>query len=149
MVGAGLSKHEADVNILWSQYSVIHSAELVTIQMMSTAFRKELHQFDVERALVAWDGMIAKQQMALEVLAVPTMFVSSSTSDMEVCGGLLAFFSSRISRLRTNLHSSCIEAEKGHASAGRHRWWRYLVNFEERCLKLCSSPPFGNCQRRG
>lgn len=86
MVGAGLSKHEADVNILWSQYSVIHSAELVTIQMMSTAFRKELHQFDVERALVAWDGMIAKQQMALEVLAVPTMFVSSSTSDMEVCG---------------------------------------------------------------
>lgn len=53
--------------------------------MMSTAFRKELHKFDVERALVAWDGMVAKQQMALEVLAVPTMFVSSNTSDMEVC----------------------------------------------------------------
>lgn len=52
--------------------------------MMSTAFRKELHKFDAERALVAWDGMVAKQQMALEVLAVPTMFVSSDTSDMEV-----------------------------------------------------------------
>ncbi|EIM88149.1 uncharacterized protein STEHIDRAFT_155506 [Stereum hirsutum FP-91666 SS1] len=63
MIGAGLSKHEAE--------------------MMSTAFRKELHKFDVERALVAWDGMVAKQQMALEVLAVPTMFVGSNTSDME------------------------------------------------------------------
>lgn len=56
--------------------------------MMSTAFRKELQKFDVERALVAWDGMVAKQQMALEVLAVPTMFVSSGTSDMEVCTAL-------------------------------------------------------------
>ncbi|TFY78100.1 hypothetical protein EWM64_g5910 [Hericium alpestre] len=64
MVGAGgLSKHEAD--------------------MFSDAVRKELQKFDAERAVPAWDGLVAKQQAVLEALAVPTMFVTSSTSDVE------------------------------------------------------------------
>jgi len=61
--GAGLSKHEAD--------------------MMSDAYRKELNKFDTERVLVAWDSLVAKQQAALENMAVPAMFVTSSKADRE------------------------------------------------------------------
>jgi len=61
--GAGLSKHEAD--------------------MMSDAYRKEIRKFDAERVLVAWDGLVAKQQAALENFRVPAMFVTSAKADRE------------------------------------------------------------------
>lgn len=53
-------------------------------QMMSDAYRKEMQKFDAERVLVAWDGLVAKQQAALENLRVPTMFVTSAKVDREV-----------------------------------------------------------------
>ncbi|KAF8743830.1 hypothetical protein AX14_000236 [Amanita brunnescens Koide BX004] len=56
MIGVGLSKHEAD--------------------MLNDAYKKELRKFDMERALPAFDGLIAKQQAALAHLNVPTMCVS-------------------------------------------------------------------------
>jgi hypothetical protein len=61
--GAGLSKHEAD--------------------MMSDAYKKEMHTFDTERVMIAWDGLVVKQQAALEKLQVPTMFVTSVKTDRE------------------------------------------------------------------
>jgi hypothetical protein len=52
---------------------------------MSDNFRKELRNFDVERALPAWDALVQGQQARLEALKVPTMFVTSETGDVEVC----------------------------------------------------------------
>lgn len=54
-------------------------------QMMSSAFRKELQKFDAERVLPAWDGLVSKQQTALENLGVPTMFNTGLDTDKEVC----------------------------------------------------------------
>jgi hypothetical protein len=55
------------------------------VQMISAAFQKEMKRFDTERALVAWDGLVAKQQAALENMGVPTMFVTDILTDREVC----------------------------------------------------------------
>ncbi|CAL1702086.1 unnamed protein product [Somion occarium] len=63
MIGAGLTKFEADT--------------------MTDNFRRELAQFDLQRALPAWDGLLAKQQTALETLGVPTIFATSSKADRE------------------------------------------------------------------
>ncbi|KAF9224350.1 alpha/beta-hydrolase, partial [Gyrodon lividus] len=63
LIGAGLSKHEAD--------------------MMNDAYRRDLQRFGAERALLAWDGLIQKQQAALEALGVPTMFPTSSQAHCE------------------------------------------------------------------
>ena len=52
--------------------------------MLSDAYEKELKRFDVERVLVAWDGLVAKQQAALENLQVPTMFKTDISTDREV-----------------------------------------------------------------
>lgn len=52
--------------------------------MLSDAYRRELAKFDTERVLVAWDGLIAKQQIALEKMQVPTMFITDVKADREV-----------------------------------------------------------------
>lgn len=51
---------------------------------MSTAFKRELAKFDSERALPAWDGLLTKQQIAMESLGVPTMFSTTTKTDREV-----------------------------------------------------------------
>ena len=51
---------------------------------MTLSFTKELEQFDKNRVLAAWEGLIAKQQSALEAAGIPTMFVSSLQTDREV-----------------------------------------------------------------
>lgn len=51
---------------------------------MSTAFKRELAKFDSERVLLAWDGLLTKQQIALESLGVPTMFSTTTKTDREV-----------------------------------------------------------------
>ena len=51
---------------------------------MSDAFRTELRKFDAERVLPAWDGLVRSQQARLEVLNVPTMFVTDDANDAEV-----------------------------------------------------------------
>ena len=53
-------------------------------QALTDAFRAELRKFDRERALPAWDGLVTKQQIALEALGVPTMFPSTEATDREV-----------------------------------------------------------------
>jgi len=63
MIGAVLTKHEADT--------------------LNHAFQKDLHKFDVERVLPAWDGLVIKQQAALEGAGVPTMFVTDVPVDRE------------------------------------------------------------------
>lgn len=63
LIGGGISQHEAG--------------------MLNDAFRKELQKFDAERVLFAWDGLLRKQQSALEGLGVPTMFPSDLRVDRE------------------------------------------------------------------
>ncbi|KIJ70402.1 hypothetical protein HYDPIDRAFT_23513 [Hydnomerulius pinastri MD-312] len=63
LIGAGLSKHEAD--------------------MMNDAYRRDLQRFDAERVLLAWDALTQKQQAALETLGVPTMFPTGSQANCE------------------------------------------------------------------
>ncbi|KAN0097803.1 hypothetical protein V8E55_002249 [Tylopilus felleus] len=63
LIGAGLSKHEAD--------------------MLNEAYRRDLQRFDKERVLLAWDALIQKQQTALETLGVPIMFATTSQADCE------------------------------------------------------------------
>lgn len=53
--------------------------------MLSDAHRNELAKFDKERVLVAWDGLVAKQQAALEKMQVPTMHVTDDKAQREVC----------------------------------------------------------------
>lgn len=52
--------------------------------MMSDAYRKEMNKFATERVLIAWDGLVVKQQAALENMRVPAMFVTDVEADREV-----------------------------------------------------------------
>lgn len=52
--------------------------------MMNAAFKKDLEKFDRERVLLAWDGVISKQQATLASHGVPTMFVTTEGTDREV-----------------------------------------------------------------
>jgi hypothetical protein len=87
MIGDGkLSKHEADVAItLWLSCSIWIDDTYVR-QTIQTVFKKELDKFDRDRALLAWDGLISKQQTTLASRGVPTMFVSVEGADRDVCG---------------------------------------------------------------
>lgn len=51
---------------------------------MQQIFEKELLQFDRERVIPAWDGLISRQQATLESLGVPTMFVTEFGLDKDV-----------------------------------------------------------------
>lgn len=53
---------------------------------MRDTFRRELQQFDKERVLPAWDGLVSRQQSTLEALGVPTMFPTSATAERQVRG---------------------------------------------------------------
>jgi len=63
LIGTGISRHEAD--------------------MLTQAYERELRRFDAERALPAWDGLVAKQQAALVLIGVPTMFATDARVDRE------------------------------------------------------------------
>ncbi|KAI0637710.1 hypothetical protein C8Q77DRAFT_1153434 [Trametes polyzona] len=52
-------------------------------QALTESFRKELQRFDRDRVLPAWDGLLAKQQAALESLGVPAMFPTTQAADRE------------------------------------------------------------------
>jgi hypothetical protein len=64
--------------------------------MINNAYKKELEKFDRERALPAFDSLVAKQQDALARLKVPTMYVTDDRAAregqqrvMQVLGGLV------------------------------------------------------------
>ncbi|KAI0347009.1 alpha/beta-hydrolase [Trametopsis cervina] len=98
LIGAGLTQFEAD--------------------SMTDSFRRELHKFDLERVLPAWDGLLARQQAALESLGVPTMYPTSSAAETKVrcrhCDALAP-------AVLTPHHA---EAAAGTPSSG----WCYRVN---------------------
>ena len=52
--------------------------------MLQAGLKKELDKFDRERTLVAWDGLISKQQTALAHHGVPAMFETNERPDREV-----------------------------------------------------------------
>ena len=52
--------------------------------MLVDNVKRELKIFDLERVHPAWDGLVAKQQLAFEVLGVPAMCVTSETTALEV-----------------------------------------------------------------
>lgn len=53
-------------------------------QTLTQAYKRELHRFDTQRVSAAWDGLISKQQVALESLGVPAMYVTELALDREV-----------------------------------------------------------------
>ena len=53
-------------------------------QALTQAYKKELQKFDTQRVILAWDGLMSKQQAALESLGVPAMHVTDLTLDREV-----------------------------------------------------------------
>ncbi|THH20289.1 hypothetical protein EW146_g1042 [Bondarzewia mesenterica] len=76
-------KHEEKVKVARTKAQMIGGLTKHEADTMAASFRKELNKFDQERALRAWEGLIAKQQNALEVLGVPTMFVTDNKMDTE------------------------------------------------------------------
>lgn len=52
--------------------------------MIHAAFKKDLEKFDQEHILLAWDGLISKQQVTLAQHGVPTMFTTNENTDREV-----------------------------------------------------------------
>ncbi|KAJ8481581.1 hypothetical protein ONZ51_g5892 [Trametes cubensis] len=56
---------------------------------LTDSFRAELAKFDRERILPAWDGLLTKQQAALESLGVPAMFPTTQQADREVRASLM------------------------------------------------------------
>jgi len=63
MTGSGISEREANA--------------------MRQGFERELAKFDKDRVLLVWDGLITRQQAALESLGVPTMFNTTTGLDRE------------------------------------------------------------------
>jgi len=96
LTGGTISKHEAEVGgslFYWGgTWTTINNENSVPKkqQMISDAYKKELHKFDTERALPAWDGLITKQQESLRRIGVPTIFPTAIPADREV---RLAFIS--------------------------------------------------------
>ncbi|PCH41599.1 alpha/beta-hydrolase, partial [Wolfiporia cocos MD-104 SS10] len=79
-----LHKHEEKVRVARTKASLIGSGLTpFEADMISDSFRKELQKFDTERALPAWDGLVAKQQARLESLGVPAMYPSAMKADRE------------------------------------------------------------------
>ena len=59
-------------------------ARVCPVQALTATFRAELRKFDRERALPAWDGLVTKQQAALEGWGAPAMFPTTHAPDREV-----------------------------------------------------------------
>ncbi|KXN86306.1 hypothetical protein AN958_10168 [Leucoagaricus sp. SymC.cos] len=64
IIGGNISKHEAE--------------------MLVDGHRKELNKFDKDCVLPAWDGLVSQQQLKLQQLRVPTMHVTSNSSEREL-----------------------------------------------------------------
>ncbi|VDC06246.1 unnamed protein product [Peniophora sp. CBMAI 1063] len=79
-----LDRHEQKVKAAKSKAQIIGSGlSKLDADLLSDAIRREIQAFEVERALPAWDGLVAKHQAAMEVLTVPAMFVASNPADLQ------------------------------------------------------------------
>ncbi|KAJ3820965.1 hypothetical protein F5880DRAFT_890861 [Lentinula raphanica] len=89
-----LSKYEAKVQVAKTKASIISTGlSKHEANMLSAALVKELKQFDLERALPAWDGLVLKQEERLAQLGLPdTLFkaeVSERKKIMQVLEGFI------------------------------------------------------------
>ncbi|KZV71410.1 hypothetical protein PENSPDRAFT_577785 [Peniophora sp. CONT] len=79
-----LDRHEQKVKAAKAQAQIIGSGlSKLDADLLSDAIRQEIKQFEMERGLPAWDGLVAKHQAAMEVLTVPAMFVTSKPADLQ------------------------------------------------------------------
>ncbi|KAF9779545.1 hypothetical protein BJ322DRAFT_1088080 [Thelephora terrestris] len=78
-------KHQEKVKVAVTRAKLIGSGGLSQFEadISTQAYKRELHKFDTQRAIVAWDALVSKQQATLESLGVPVMHVSHLTSDTE------------------------------------------------------------------
>ncbi|KAH9943003.1 alpha/beta-hydrolase [Epithele typhae] len=79
-------KHEDKVRAARTQASIVGVTGFTQYEAdsLSATFRAELRRFDRDRALPAWDGLVARQQAALEGWHAPAMFLTSHGPDREV-----------------------------------------------------------------
>ncbi|KAI0356681.1 alpha/beta-hydrolase [Trametes cingulata] len=114
IIGAGLTQYEADT--------------------LTDSFRAELLRFDRERVLPAWDGLLKKQQAALETLGVPAMFPTTQTADREDVVRRLAsiIVAAATSHCSQTFHTTEMDKRCACASCSGYRG-------STRCL-LASSP---------
>ncbi|OBZ71840.1 hypothetical protein A0H81_08216 [Grifola frondosa] len=90
-----MKKEQADLERqLWEERQAIQGKH--EEKTMTESFRRELHRFDLERVIPAWDGLVTKQQTTLEALGVPAMFPTTVGVDrerqqkvMQVLGGIV------------------------------------------------------------
>ncbi|KAF9268305.1 hypothetical protein L218DRAFT_853406 [Marasmius fiardii PR-910] len=54
------------------------------VRMLNDGYRDELRKFDRERAISAWEDLVAQQQENLSSLGVPAMFPTHVGSEKEV-----------------------------------------------------------------
>jgi len=80
-----IRRHDEKVNAAKAKAQIIGDGGLTKhdAEMLSSSVRRELLRFDLERALPAWDGLVAKHQAAMEAQTVPAMFVSSDPADLK------------------------------------------------------------------
>ena len=110
---------------------------------MRQVFENELNKFDRERVVPAWEGVIARQQAALEKLGVPAMFTSSEKQDMEVSESSVTNLQARpILTWRVESASSVlfrcskVSSGQGKKKRTRHRSnTKHLTTFVRRDLK--------------
>ncbi|KAJ3760495.1 hypothetical protein EV360DRAFT_39717 [Lentinula raphanica] len=102
-----LSKYEAKVQVAKTKASIISTGlSKHEANMLSAALVKELKQFDLERALPAWDGLVLKQEERLAQLGLPDTLFKAEVSERKV--STLTFRVSRISDTRcTGNRKSC------------------------------------------
>ncbi|KAI0775440.1 hypothetical protein BC629DRAFT_707257 [Irpex lacteus] len=77
-------KHEERVQNARKKAGLI-GAELTQFEAdsLTDSFRRELQKFDAERVLPAWDGLLAKQQAALESLGVPAIYPTTASAEIQ------------------------------------------------------------------
>ncbi|KAI0092554.1 hypothetical protein BDY19DRAFT_924975 [Irpex rosettiformis] len=77
-------KHEERVQNARKKASLIGSTVTqFEADSLTDSFRRELEKFDLERVLPAWDGMLNRQQTALESLGVPTMYPTMASAEIQ------------------------------------------------------------------
>ena len=108
-----IDRHEQRVKAAKAKAQIIGSGlSRPDAELLSDAIRREVQTFEIERALPAWDGLVARHQAAMEVLTVPAMFVTSKSADLQVKPAFLSMLA--------NTDINFTEAEEGYAACGRN-----------------------------
>ncbi|KAF9468856.1 hypothetical protein BDZ94DRAFT_1244758 [Collybia nuda] len=78
-------KYEEKVKVATTKATITGDGKISKheAEMIHAAFKKDLEKFDRESVLLAWDGLISKQQVTLAQHGVPTMFTTNQGKDRE------------------------------------------------------------------